>query len=67
MSAWQDRNGAVDEGLRLIPTQIFVFEGTNAIENLQAVPLLEGLAMRGAVATQIRHLPDGGKVRIEVR
>lgn len=67
MAAWQDRNGAVDEGLRLMPTQPFAFGGSNALENLRAVPLLEGLAMRGSVATQTRNLPDGAKVRIEVR
>ena len=64
--AWQEANGALSEGLRLMPIRFFCLGGTNALDNLRPIPLLEGIALRADVARQIRDLPDGTRVRIVV-
>jgi hypothetical protein len=63
---WQDINGPLDEGLRLMPEKLFCLGGTTGSDNLRAVPLLEGLALRGSFSSRFRDLPVSGAVGIEV-
>jgi len=63
---WQDRNGPLEEGRRLMPVRLFCMGGTADLDNLRAVPLEEGLSLRGEIASQIKDLPDGSAVRIQI-
>ena len=59
------RTSLVRKGRQAMPRRLFVFGGTNAIDNLEAVPLVEGLRLRGSIASQIRDLPDGTRISLK--
>lgn len=61
---WQQRHGQLPAGIRLLPKRPFVLGGEFTIENLYAMDAVSGMRLRGEVATQIRHLPDGTKLRL---
>jgi hypothetical protein len=63
--AWQELYGAIPDGCRLMTVRPFVLGGTDAVDNLKPVPLAEGLALRGRIATRIRDLPDGATLSLE--
>jgi hypothetical protein len=65
MEAWQDANGPIDEGKRLLPKKGLVFGGTTELANLAAVDLVDSLGYRGDLATQIKDLPDGATICVE--
>jgi hypothetical protein len=63
---WQVQHGAIPRGARLVPTTPFVLGGAFAVDNLRAVDAVEGMRFRAHIATQIRDLPDGAKIRLVV-
>jgi len=67
LEAWQDANGALEPGTRLVPTQPFVIGGAFDPENLSSLDAVEGMRVRASVARQLRGLPEGTQVRLTTR
>ncbi len=63
---WQRLQGSLEHGKRLIPKVPFVLGGEYAVENLYALEAVRGMQLRGELARQIRHLPDGTRVSYEI-
>jgi hypothetical protein len=59
---WQKRHDPLPIGFRLVPKQAFVLGGAFTTENLKLMRDVEGMRVRGFLATHIRDLPDGGKI-----
>lgn len=64
--AWQIRNLPLPPGARLLPKVPFVLGGKYSLENLHLSNDVEGMKFRAMVANQIRDVPDGGKIIIEI-
>jgi hypothetical protein len=64
---WQQRNGSLAPNQRLVPKTPFVLGGQYAVDNLHAVDAVDGMRLRADIARQIRHLPDGAKVKLIVK
>jgi hypothetical protein len=63
---WQQLNGKIASGVRLVPKQLFVFGGAFSIQNLYALDAVSAMRMRASIAVQIKELPDGTKIRLKV-
>lgn len=63
---WQVINGPLGVGHRLIPKTPFVLGGEYDASNLYSIDAVIGMEVRAELATQIRDLPDGAKVRYRV-
>lgn len=63
---WQEAHGALPCGLRLIAKTPFVTGGKYDAANLDVMDAVEAMRFHGDFATQIRDLPDGTKIRIEI-
>ena len=63
---WQRAHGPLPRGHRLVPITPFVLGGAFAIENLHVLDAVEGMLFRASIARQIRDLPDGTAVRLEI-
>ncbi|HTU35073.1 MAG TPA: SMI1/KNR4 family protein [Candidatus Acidoferrum sp.] len=61
---WQNKNGALSFGQRLMPKMPFLLGGEYNLENLWAGNPLEGMRFKGELATQTRDLPHGAPVRL---
>jgi len=66
MHEWQARNGRVKEGHRLIPVIPFVLGGDFSVKNLRMQHSVTAMRYRGNIAVQIRNLPDGGTIKLDV-
>lgn len=62
---WQEAHGKLTGRNRLLPKVPFVAGGGFEVSNLVAVDAAEGMRVRGAIARQIRYLPDGTSITIE--
>jgi hypothetical protein len=63
---WQERNGAIVPGSRLVPKIPFVLGGEFAVDNLHSIQAVKGMRWRGDLAVQIRDLPDGASIELKV-
>jgi hypothetical protein len=63
---WQEKNGPLQLGQRLMPKTPFFLGGTYKVENLWAGNPLEGMRLKGDLAMQTRHLPDGAKAKLNI-
>jgi hypothetical protein len=63
---WQKRNRPLIEGERLFPRIPFVLQGSFTVDNLYALDCVEGMKVLASIATQIRNLPDGARVKLRV-
>lgn len=63
---WQQANGRIAPGVRLVPKIPFVAGGRFSLQNLYALDAVKGMRLRGCIARQIRHLPDGATIRLKV-
>ena len=63
---WQQKNGALAVGSRLMPKIPFVLGGSYSLGNLYAVSNVSGMKTRGNLARQLKDLPDGAQVRFQV-
>lgn len=61
--AWQESHGALPAGKRLVPKVPFVCGGAFESSNLILMDAERGMRLRGQLASQIRDLPDGAKIR----
>lgn len=64
--AWQLRHGALPVHCRLVPGNPFVLGGTYDVDNLLALDAAQGIRLRAEIANQIRNLPDGATVRLQI-
>lgn len=64
--AWQMRHGPLPAGARLVPIIPFVMGGAFDETNMRAVDATKGMSYRASIAVQIRDLPDGTRVKVEV-
>ena len=63
--AWQQANGPLALGDRLLPVRPFVLGGEFDVGNLRAVEAVSGMRIRGDVARQLRALPEGANVQLK--
>lgn len=63
---WQEKNGPLPLGKRLLPKTPFFLGGEYKIDNLWAGNPLEGMRLKGDLAMQTRRLPEGAKVKLNV-
>jgi hypothetical protein len=63
---WQERNGVLPLGKRLMPKTPFFLGGEYKIENLWAGNPLEGMRFKADLAMQTRQLPEGAKVKLNI-
>jgi hypothetical protein len=50
--AWQEQNGPLADGFRLVPRQPFVLGGAYAVDNLRAIVATRGMRWRGQLASE---------------
>jgi len=65
-TAWQNENGALEHGQRLVPYRFFVLGGGYELSNLVAKDAATCMRIRGPIARQIHDLPDGTEIRLTV-
>lgn len=63
---WQIQNGPLPQGMRLLPKLLFVLGGAYDVENLYALEDVKGMLFRASIANQIRELPNGAEIVLEV-
>jgi hypothetical protein len=63
---WQERHGGLPPDKRLAPKIPFVTGGDCDLTNLYLADSVEAMRFRGHLATQIRDLPEGAKIKFEV-
>jgi hypothetical protein len=63
---WQIEKGPVPIGQRLMLKRPLVLGGNYALDNVFATEAIEGMRLRGHIATQIKDLPDGTQVDFRV-
>ncbi len=61
---WQETNGPLESGHRLVPKVPFVCGGGFSVANLYSIQSLRGMRLRGNLANQIANLPDGATIQI---
>ncbi|MNM71116.1 hypothetical protein D3C81_827700 [compost metagenome] len=64
--SWQTKNGALEQGDRLLPKVPFVLGGKFDADNLYACNAMEGMKMRSELAQKIKDLPDGAELKLQV-
>jgi hypothetical protein len=64
---WQDANRPLKRGERLVPRTPFVIGGEYSVENLAAVVDHQAMELRGVIAAQIAHLPEGTEIVLRTR
>ncbi|WP_196487091.1 SMI1/KNR4 family protein [Burkholderia stagnalis] len=60
---WQQSEGRLMPGLRLVPKTPFVAGGDFAVENLYALNAVKAMVLRASLAVQIKELPDGTPIQ----
>ena len=63
---WQQQNGPLLEGHRLIPKIPFIMGGAYEADNLFALDAVKGMRYRADIWKQIRDLPDGTPIQLKV-
>jgi hypothetical protein len=63
---WQEKNGRLPLGKRLMPKTPFFLGGEYKIENLWAGNPLEGMRIKADLAMQTRDLREGAKVKLNI-
>lgn len=66
LDEWQQLNGALPAGMRLLPKRPFVLGGEFAVDNLYSCRDMEGMRFRASLATQIVNVQDGEQIVIEI-
>jgi RHS repeat-associated protein len=63
---WQVMNAPLPPGVRLLPKTPFVCGGKYEVENLYPLNDVKAMRFRASIANQIRDLPDGSQIILEV-
>lgn len=64
--SWQEENGLLPPGKRLLPKVPFVAGGEFKLENLYLSDAVEGMKFRAHLANQIKDLPDGAQINFNI-
>jgi len=64
---WQKAHGPLPTGQRLVAIMPFVLGGSFDVSNLFALDAAKAMRYHGELALQIRHAPDGTKIKFEIR
>lgn len=64
---WQQKNGPLMEGQRLIPKMPFIMGGKYEADNLFALDAVKGMRYRADIWKQIRDLPDAASIQLKVQ
>jgi hypothetical protein len=62
---WQERYGQIPVGTRLLPKVPFFAGGEFVLSNLYPMNAVDGMKLRGEIASQIKDLPDGARIEIK--
>lgn len=62
---WQELNGRIPLGSRLLPKTPFFAGGDFTLENLYLSDAVDGMKFRAEIANQIKNLPDGAHLEIK--
>ncbi len=60
--AWQQEQGPLPPGMRLVPTTPFVLGGDYSVDNLYQSEAVAAMRRRGRQAQMIKELPEGSKL-----
>ncbi|WP_448123670.1 SMI1/KNR4 family protein [Pseudomonas veronii] len=63
---WQKQNGQLAAGKRLLPKVPFVLGGEFVLDNLYLADAVEGMRFRADIVSQIKELPDGAQIRLNI-
>ncbi len=63
---WQEKNGPLPIGTRLMPKLPFVLGGKYSLDNLYALSAVSGMRSRGNLAHQLKDVPDGSRVQFRL-
>lgn len=63
---WQEKNGSLPVGTRLVPKRPFVLGGEYSLANLCSMGAVSAMKSRGNLARQIKDLPDGAGVEFRI-
>ncbi len=63
---WQEKNGPLPVGARLMPKIPFVQGGAYSLNNLYSLKAVSAMKSRGNLARQLKDLPDGTQVEFRV-
>ena len=63
---WQKLNGPIPTGKRLLPKIPFVLGGQFKLSNLYLIDAVKGMHSRADLSRQIKDLPDGTNVEINI-
>jgi hypothetical protein len=63
---WQEKNGALPVGRRLMPKVPFVLGGDYSLANLYSLAAVSAMKSRGNLARQLKGVPDGAQVEFRV-
>lgn len=66
VQAWQQQNGSLLSGSRLLPKTPFIFGGEYEIKNLYMLDSLKAMEFRADIWRQIRDLPDGTEIKLKI-
>jgi len=66
MHQWQATHGNIKPDQRLVPIIPFVLGGEFSVENLRVEQAVTAMRARGSIAVQIRDVPDGGTIKLNV-
>jgi hypothetical protein len=64
--AWIAARGPIRPGTRLVPKVPFVCGGAYEIDNLYAIDDVQSMRLRASIANQIRDLPDGAEIVLDI-
>lgn len=64
-TAWQDANGPLAHGERLLPLRFFVLGGSYDLANLVVRDAARCMRVRGPLAARLSRLPQGATVRFD--
>lgn len=63
---WQEAHGPIPIGSRLLPKIPFVVGGEFEVGNLYALNSVKAMKYRASIARQIKDMPDGSKINIQI-
>ena len=63
---WQEQNGQLPAKKRLLPKLPFVAGGEFVLDNLYLADAVDGMRFRADIANQIKDLPDGAQIKLDV-
>lgn len=64
--AWQQQQGVLPPGKRLVPKLPFVLQGKYELSNLALADSVAAMRARGNLARQIRDAPDGTRIQFSL-